>query len=99
LAVAGIGAPRIEGITASLAAGAHSAHAIVIAPIYFKIEGADGEFRGGSVSAWNRIQGTQHGLTIGLLNTATELHGVQIGLINVSENGGRRLVLPVFAAR
>lgn len=95
----GIGAPRIEGITASLAAGAHSARAIVIAPAYFKIVGEDGDFRGGSLSAWNRIQGTQRGLTIGLLNTARELHGVQIGLINVSENGGKRLVLPVIAAR
>lgn len=94
-----MGAPRIEGFTASLGAGAKSAHAIVLAPVYFKIEGADGEFRGGSLSAWNRIQGTQHGVTIGLLNTARELHGVQIGLINVSENGGKRLILPLIAAR
>jgi len=99
LAIGGVGAQRIEGFTASLGAGARTAHAIVIAPIYFKIEGTDGEFRGASLSAWNRNQGTQRGLTIGLLNTARELHGVQIGLINISENGGRKLVLPLIAAR
>lgn len=103
LAIGGIGASRIEGFTLSLGAGAQTAHAIVVAPLYFKIVSTsdmEGEFRGASVfSAWNRIQGTQHGLTIGLLNTARELHGVQIGLINVSDNGGKRLVLPLIAAR
>ena len=94
LAIAGlgIGAPRIEGLTLSLGAGANTTHAIVIAPLYFKIEGEDGQMYGASLSAWNRIQGTQHGWTIGLLNYARELHGVQIGLINISDNDSHRFV-------
>ena len=43
----------------------------------------------------NNIQGAQHGLTIGLFNYASELHGAQIGLINISDNDGHRRVLPI----
>jgi hypothetical protein len=38
-------------------------------------------------------------LTIGLFNYANELHGAQIGVINVSDNGGRRRVLPLLSVR
>jgi hypothetical protein len=51
------------------------------------------------LAAVNRIQGAQHGLTIGVFNYAQTLHGAQIGLINVSDNGGRRRILPLVSVR
>ena len=42
-------------------------------------------------------EGVQRGLAIGIVNFAEELHGAQIGLINIARNNpsGRR-VLPVI---
>lgn len=41
---------------------------------------------GVSVSAYNRFRGPQRGLAIGLYNSAFELHGVQIGVLNRAKN-------------
>ncbi len=41
---------------------------------------------GVSVSAYNRFRGPQRGLAIGLYNSAYELHGVQIGVLNRAKN-------------
>ena len=66
------GAERISGVTAS--AG------------MIKIEN-NGKYQGLAVSAFNHIKGEQVGLSLGILNYAYRLHGVQIGLINyVKEN-------------
>jgi hypothetical protein len=70
----------------------------VLSGAYFTVT-KGGSFRGASVSAFNRIQGTQRGLTIGLINYARTLRGYQLGLINISDNDGRRLILPVFSTR
>ena len=95
----GVGAPNVQGVVLSpIAAGGEHVHAIVIAGAYFKVE-RDGRFDGGSLSAFNHIKGAQHGLTIGLFNYARELHGAQIGVLNVSDNGGHRRVIPVLSAR
>jgi hypothetical protein len=95
----GVGAPRLEGVVLTgFGAGAQEAHAMVIAPAYFKIED-EGTLRGASVSAYNRVLGTQRGLTLGLLNYARELNGVQVGLINISDNGGRRRIIPIVSVR
>jgi len=52
-----------------------------------------------SISCYNKIHGVQTGLTIGLFNTADELNGVQIGLINIARNNsGLAKVLPFFNA-
>ena len=45
-----------------------------------------GTLRGATIAAITHVNGTQRGLTIGLLNYARELHGVQIGLLNVARN-------------
>jgi len=56
----------------------------------------DGMLRGVGVSAVNYIQGTQRGLTVGIVNYTRRLSGVQLGLINiVRENPAGRVVLPV----
>jgi hypothetical protein len=95
----GVGAPAIDGVALSPGAvGTLNAHAIVVSGLYFKIEDG-GRFDGGALSAVSYIQGAQHGLTIGLFNYARELHGAQIGILNVSDNDGRRRVLPIFSLR
>lgn len=96
---AGVGATRLRGLAlAGLGAGGEDVKGVVIAGAYFDVE-RDGRLRGASLSAYNRILGTQRGLTVGLFNYAAELHGAQVGLLNVSDNGGHRLLLPVFAYR
>jgi len=55
-----------------------------------------GTLRGVGLAAVTHVRGTQRGLTIGLLNYARELHGVQIGLLNVARNNSFwRTILPV----
>jgi hypothetical protein len=55
-----------------------------------------GSLRGVGVSAFNDIRGIQRGLTLGLVNHAWTLHGMQVGIINIAKNNpkGRR-VLPI----
>ena len=95
----GVGAPGITGVALSpIAAGGLNVRAIVISGLYFKIEDA-GRFDGGALSAVSYIKGAQHGLTIGLFNYARELHGAQVGILNISDNDGHRRVLPVLSVR
>jgi hypothetical protein len=68
---------------------------LVIAPAYFRVV-EEGELHGVSVSAFNDLRGArQRGLVVGLLNIAEELHGVQIGLINIARNKRSFRVLPL----
>jgi hypothetical protein len=89
----GVGARAMTGVSIGLGFGAQDINALILAPAYFKaIE--DGTMRGVSVSAFNRTMGRQNGLTIGILNIADELHGVQVGLINIAKNKARYRVMP-----
>jgi hypothetical protein len=65
---------------------------------YFKVD-SGGRFDGGAIAPVSNIRGAQHGLTIGLWNYARELHGAQVGLINISDNAGKRRVLPLISVR
>ncbi len=95
----GIGAPSISGVALSpVATGGLNVHAIVLSGLYFKIEDS-GRFDGGAISSVTYIKGAQHGLTIGLLNYAHELHGAQVGILNISDNDGHRRVLPILSIR
>ncbi|MDB4908747.1 MAG: hypothetical protein JWO05_3531 [Gemmatimonadetes bacterium] len=99
LAVLGVGSPEIVGGTLSLAAGAQHYHGIAIAPAWFKVvndRGREGRFEGASVSAFNQVVGSQHGLTIGIVNYAHSLNGVQFGLVNIVDRPGHRRVMPVI---
>ncbi|HKG93336.1 MAG TPA: hypothetical protein VKA84_15625 [Gemmatimonadaceae bacterium] len=49
------------------------------------------ELNGVAASAHNRVRGTQRGLTLGLVNRAQRLRGVQIGLLNEARNNPRLL--------
>jgi hypothetical protein len=84
IAGVGVGAPRIIGVAVAPMVGAVDARALVVAPLYFRIE--RGTFRGVSASAFNHIKGDQYGLTIGVLNYARYLHGVQVGLLNYAKS-------------
>ena len=93
---AGLGCRVLEAFSPRLAVRRPFAFGVgvVLAPAYFRIE-ERGELRGVSVSAFNDIRGSQRGLAIGLLNIAEELHGVQLGLINIARNKERFSVLPL----
>ena len=54
-------------------------------------------FAGLSVSPYNRVRGVQRGLAIGLYNSAYELHGIQIGVINRAKNNKAPFkILPIL---
>lgn len=56
-----------------------------------------GRLEGVSLSAYNRVSGIQRGLAIGLVNYARELHGFQVGVVNVAGNNrGIARVLPIL---
>jgi hypothetical protein len=96
---AGVGAPMIKGLAiGGLGVGGVDIHAVALTAGYFKVE-ERGQFQGIALASVSNVQGTQNGLTIGLFNYAHELHGGQVGLINVSDNGGKRRVLPVLSVR
>lgn len=108
LTIAGIaaGAPRLRGVALSgIAAGGLDVRGVVFAAAWMRVGGDQrtngeyipGEFTGLTVSSFNQIRGAQHGLAIGIVNYAEELHGVQLGLINIARNNpsGAR-VLPVM---
>lgn len=99
----GAGAPTIRGIIlGGIAAGGHDVKGGVLAPLWFKIESDDnggdlGRVSGVTLSAFNQIKGEQFGLSLGLLNYAWELNGVQIGLINIAERSRSGIkVLPLI---
>jgi hypothetical protein len=100
----GAGAPYIRGIVLSaIAAGGHDVKGGVLAPLWFKIESDDdgrgdlGRVSGVTLSAFNQIKGEQFGLSLGLLNYAWELNGVQVGLINIAQRSKSGIkVLPLI---
>jgi hypothetical protein len=76
--------------------GAETTRGVVFAPALFRTE-PGGRLTGASLSSVNAIRGTQHGLTIGLVNYAERLRGVQIGAININKGArGPFKVLPII---
>jgi hypothetical protein len=57
------------------------------------------DLRGLSIAGYNEVRGVQTGITIGLYNTADQLNGVQIGLLNRANNNRPPFrLLPLFNA-
>ena len=111
LAGGGIGATRLEGIAiAGGVLGAREMQGVMIAGFWNRVRredhgwfgrrrtvGGPARLEGVGISAFNQVLGHQQGLTIGLLNYAWSLNGLQVGLINiVRDNPPGRRVLPVL---
>ena len=96
----GAGADRIRGIT--LAGGTVSAsdiQGISVAIGMIKLE-VDGQYTGLAVSGFNYMRGRQSGVSIGIINYAYSLKGLQIGLINyVRDNPTGMKLLPLVNFR
>ncbi len=97
LAGIGAGAPTVKGITiAGIGVGGKSITGLTMALATIKIIDG-GELKGIAVSAYNNIRGTQTGLSIGIVNYAYRVKGLQIGLVNIIRDNPRgRRVLPII---
>jgi hypothetical protein len=96
----GAGAPEVRGVLAGLlgVGGRHITGATLALGMVKVVE--EGSLTGLSLSAVNWIEGSQHGLSIGLVNYARRLQGVQIGLVNVvSDSKGWSRILPLINCR
>lgn len=93
----GVGASAVRGIAiAGVGVGGKDLTGVFLSPITVKLAD-DGVLRGIAVSAFNDgRRGEQRGLMIGILNIANQLHGVQLGVLNIARGNpkGRR-VLPL----
>jgi hypothetical protein len=81
-------APKARGVVVSSLVSSDDMTGLVLAPLLLDVP-AHGQMRGVAISGINDIQGTQHGIALGVLNHAAQLHGVQIGLWNVADNNPR----------
>jgi hypothetical protein len=99
LTVAGLGAgaPEVHGLTVGgLGVGGESIKGVHLALGMVRVED-DGQMVGLAISAVNIIKGIQKGLSIGIVNYAWRLKGVQIGLINIVRDGAAiARVLPII---
>lgn len=95
--VAGIavGAPEITGFAGALVVGGERIKGLVIAPAYFRV-GKNGQVNGLTISAFNHVKGEHRGVSIGILNWAEKLNGLQIGLLNFAGNKDKLKWLPFF---
>ena len=58
---------------------------------------AEERMRGLVTGAFNRMEEEQQGISIGIINFAQELHGLQIGVLNIAANNPSGLkVLPIL---
>ena len=98
------GAPRVRGITITGgAAGGMDIRGITLTLGTILVqddrEGSKALFSGFGFSAFNYIRGTQRGVTIGIVNYAYNLKGIQIGLVNIVRDGPGPTFLPLINAR
>lgn len=93
----GIGGSRIRGLAiGGLGVGGYDLEGVFLSPILFRVE-RDGRFQGVAAAGYSQIKGRQEGWTIGVVNYARELRGVQVGLINIARsNPSGTRVLPIF---
>jgi len=109
------GSPKIKAIVIAPVVGGESVHGIIIAPFHLlvgpfkKFKNSSGDsihhehnvtFKGASVSLFNKVNGQQKGIMLGVVNYTKKIRGVQFGLINiVKENPKGLRVLPLFNMR
>ena len=98
------GSPKVRGVTiAGGVAGGVDVRGITLALGTIFIKGDDhgdnAVFSGFGFSAFNYIRGTQKGITIGIVNYAYRLKGIQIGVVNIVRDGPGPKMLPLINAR
>ncbi len=93
----GAGAPVVEGlILAGIGAGGNDVTGAVIALGTVRVEDG-GRFTGFAFSTFNYIKGRQNGVSLGIVNYARSLKGLQIGILNyVADNPDPFKVLPLI---
>lgn len=90
----GVTASQFSGVAVGSVVASRRAAGWIIAPLYF---GNKDRFSGVSMSLFNHVRGEQRGITIGLLNVARTLHGIQFGAMNYAGNNPLLLrVLPLI---
>jgi len=96
-ALLGAGAPTIKGVTvAGLAVGGVEITGLTAALAHVRIED-DGILTGLTASAFTYIKGSLRGVSLGIVNYAYEVSGIQIGLVNyVADNPPGLKILPIF---
>ncbi|MFO7979829.1 MAG: hypothetical protein R6V00_03220 [Candidatus Aminicenantes bacterium] len=94
----GCGAPEVMGISVGgLGVGGKYLKGIHLSLGTIVTDKSGGVMTGLAVSSFNYIRGDQVGLSIGIVNYAWNVKGLQIGLINIVRNNPRGLkVLPLF---
>jgi hypothetical protein len=92
----GVGAMEVRGVAiGGLGAGARDVRGALVSAGWTRLD--RGTLRGLTVGSFNQMKGAQRGLAIGIVNFAEELHGAQIGLVNIAMNNPRATrVLPIL---
>ena len=95
----GVGGARIRGVAiGGLGVGGQDIKGGMVTLGMFRVE-REGRFQGVGIAGYSQIKGRQDGLTIGLVNFAHDLRGVQIGVINIARSNPKATrVLPLFNA-
>jgi hypothetical protein len=93
----GVGAPTVRGLSiGGIGVGGMDVKGVSLALGTVKID-REGQHTGVSLSAFNWNKGRQSGLSLGIVNYAWQLNGLQIGLINyVKENPKYLKILPII---
>jgi hypothetical protein len=110
-AVVGIGSPKVNGIAIASVVGGDRLKGIIVAPGFLRVgdrkrnnddndDPSEVRLTGLGISAFNRVMGEQRGVTIGAVNYAENIKGVQFGIINIVKSNPKGLrVLPIFNTR
>jgi len=91
------GAPKVRGLTMAIGVvgGEHLTGVHLAGGAVHVID--HGEMKGLAVSAFNYIKGSQTGVSIGIVNYAYSVRGIQLGVINIVRDNPTPLkVLPIF---
>ena len=97
LAGIGAGAPKVRGlVVGGWAVGGMDLKGIFLAGACVHVP-RDGRLAGLAASPFNYIKGPQSGISVGIVNYAWSVTGIQLGLVNIVRDNPRYLrVLPVF---
>lgn len=115
ISILAAGSPKVKAIAIAPVVGGVSVHGLIIAPAHLLVgpikkfkhgddgssqEESNGTFKGVSVSVFTKVNGQQNGVSLGVVNYARKIKGIQFGLINiVKENPKGLRVLPIFNMR